>query len=44
MLVLINGILKFIFQVEISEPGCAIMKYSHGFLCAGDTSGNVSCI
>ena len=30
------------YQMEVNEPGCAILKYSNKYICAGDTSGKVT--
>ncbi|ELU03678.1 hypothetical protein CAPTEDRAFT_225482 [Capitella teleta] len=33
---------KEIRQVEISEPGCAILRFSTQYICSGDTAGKVT--
>ncbi len=29
-------------QLEVTEPGCAILRFSNNYICAGDTSGKVA--
>lgn len=31
----------FLVQVDIPEPGCAILRGTNKYICAGDTAGKV---